>query len=234
MKILKRFTSLLQDKFKSLSISLIPDDVKKFTYIYKKKYWKSGKDGSLSGSGSDKKASKNLVNGLNNFIRENTIQSILDVPCGDWTWMSEVRLQNLEYTGGDIVEDIINNNRVKYSRDNVSFRKINLMDDDLISCDLLIVRDLLVHLKNKDILKCLENIKKYDIKYIGLTHYPNTKYNKNTFWGDRWRPLNMLKEPFNIFQPDYILSDASNDGGVDENRVLAIWKKNNFKDHTKQ
>ena len=44
----------------------------------------------------------------------------------------------------------------------------------------------------------------------------------------------MLKEPFNILQPDYILSDASNDGGVDENRVLAIWKKNNFKDHTKQ
>lgn len=224
----KKLINLIKDKFKAIFISLIKDDEAKFNYIHKHRYWASSKDGSLSGSGSSKNASKNILKELDNFILENNISSILDIPCGDWKWMADFNMTNIKYTGGDIVQDIIDNNK-RYSTDNINFKKINLTSDSLISCDLIIVRDLLVHLKNDDIFKCLQNIKNHDIKYIGLTHYPNTTKNKNTSWGDRWRPLNMLIDPFNYTDPDYILSDNSNDGSIDEGRMLAIWKYDNFK-----
>ena len=41
-------------------------------------------------------------------------------------------------------------------------------------------------------------------------------------------------EPFNLNQPDYILSDNSNDGSISVDRVLAIWKIDNFKQTLKR
>ena len=224
----KKLVNLFRYKMISLLISLIPDDEKKFTYIYKSSYWKNEKNGSLSGSGSGIEASQNLVDELNRFIADNSICSILDIPCGDWKWMPGIDLKNINYIGGDIVSEIIDDNINRYSSSNVNFKKINLTKDELISCDLIIVRDLLVHLKNEDIFKCIENIKRHDIKYIALTHYPGNLSNKNPTWGDRWRPLNLLIDPFNFNEPNYILSDASKDGGVDEGRVMAVWKKSDF------
>ena len=234
MNKLKKLAILIQDKIKAFYISLIRDDESKFSYIYKNRYWTNDKDGSLSGSGSSEQASQNLVNELNNFIAEKNIRSILDIPCGDWKWMPNIDMRDIKYTGGDIVQDIVTANQQKYSNSNIHFKRINLSRDSLVSSDLIIVRDLLVHLKNDDIFKCLENIKNHNIRYIGLTHYPNTTKNRNPIWGDRWRPLNMLIDPFNLNEPDYILSDSSNDGSIDEDRVMAIWKKNNFKEPKKR
>jgi len=234
MNKLKKLANLIQDKVKAFYITLINDDESKFSYIYKNKYWMNSEDGSLSGSGSSEQASQNLVNELDNFIIENNINSILDIPCGDWKWMSNIDMRNIKYIGGDIVQDIITANQQKFSNNNIHFKKINLSRDNLVPCDLIIVRDLLVHLKYDDIFKCLQNIKNHNIKYIALTHYPNITKNRNPVWGDRWRPLNMLIDPFNLNEPDYILSDNSNDGSIDEDRVMAIWKNDNFKEPKKR
>ena len=163
MNKLKKLAILIQDKIKAFYISLIRDDESKFSYIYKNRYWMNDKDGSLSGSGSSEQASQNLVNELNNFIAEKNIRSILDIPCGDWKWMPKIDMRDIQYTGGDIVQDIVTANQQKYSNNNIHFKRINLSRDSLVSSDLIIVRDLLVHLKNDDIFKCLENIKNHAI-----------------------------------------------------------------------
>jgi len=228
MNKLIKLVHLCKDVYKSFFISFLTKEEDKFRYIYKKKYWLNPKGKSLSGSGSSLSASENIIKELSAFIIENKVSSILDIPCGDWKWMSNINLSNINYFGGDIVQEIIDDNNKKHSSQKVNFIKSNLMRDKLISSDLLIVRDLLVHLKDEDIFKCLDNIRRHDFKYIGLTHYPATIENKEKFFGDRWRPLNLLIKPFEMNKPDFILSDNSKDNGIDEGRTLAVWSKQNF------
>jgi hypothetical protein len=37
---------------------------------------------------------------------------MLDAPCGDFNWMKEVDLSAVHYTGGDIVEPLVNSNHL--------------------------------------------------------------------------------------------------------------------------
>jgi|TARA_B110000196_G_scaffold317232_1_gene330001 hypothetical protein len=230
MSKLTTLVNLCRVTYQYIRISFLNKEEDKFSYIYKNRCWDDNSKGdiSLSGSGSSIAASRNLSRELSVFISKNNIASILDVPCGDWEWMSKLNLDKVSYVGGDIVQEIINDNNKKYSFKNISFVKLNLMDDDLIPSDLIIVRDLFVHLKNDDIYKCLTNINNHDFKYIGLTHYPSTLENNEPKFGDRWRALNLLIKPFELNKPDFILSDNSENDSIDKDRTLAIWKKESF------
>ena len=43
------------------------------------------------------------------------IHTILDIPCGDFHWMKHVSLDSINYTGADIVADLIQKNKQKYA-----------------------------------------------------------------------------------------------------------------------
>lgn len=144
----QKLMRLIKDKISFIFISLIRDEEKKFNFIYKYKYWQNINNGSLSGAGSNlDESTHNLSIELPNFINKHQIKSFLDIPCGDWEWMSKLNLHNIEYIGCDIVEDMIIVNNKKYSNAKVSFIKKNLSHDDLPKADIILVRDLLVHLK---------------------------------------------------------------------------------------
>ena len=106
--------------------------VRKFIFflIYKTNHWnkyeKVDKNNLLvSGPGSlpGSVQTKNIIDNLDLFIKKNNIQSMLDMPCGDFSWMQDLIKKNnsINYTGYDIVEDIISYNSKKYSKNNVSF-----------------------------------------------------------------------------------------------------------------
>jgi len=232
MNIRKKFLKaykILKDKIHFILISLINDEEKKFKFIYKNKYWQNIDNGSLSGAGSNLDSStQKLSNELPDFFKTYEILSVLDLPCGDWTWMSKVNLGKIKYMGCDIVNEIVDINNRKYSNDNIKFSKKNLINDELPEADFILVRDLLVHLKSTDIVSCLDNIKKYNYKYIAITNFPYLLKNANTFYGDRWRPINLNLSPFNLPIPDYVLSDKSTIGHCGSQKTIAIWKNKNF------
>tara|TARA_B100000029_G_scaffold441255_1_gene458933 strand:- start:1204 stop:1896 length:693 start_codon:yes stop_codon:yes gene_type:complete len=225
---IKRIILFIIDKFKTFFISFL-DDKNKFKFIYKTKYWQNIKDGSLSGSGSNKDTTKHLINDLKKFIKTNNVDSILDIPCGDLKWISNIDLNNKIYIGADIVPDLIEDNIKNYQKKNITFKCLDLKNDILPESDLIIVRDLLFHLTIKDIKKCLQNIVDHNFKFVAITNHEVKGSNKNTFFGDRWRPINLLESPFNLPNPDYKLSDYSSNNPHDTNKILAIWNKNNFK-----
>ena len=206
----------------------------KFSYIYKTEYWKGGGNGSLSGGGSNEVSTNIFVHELRNFITDNEITSLVDIPCGDWKWMSTVDLNNINYIGCDVVPDLIKSNNQIFGKPNVSFLVKDLIKEDLPQSDLIIIRDLLVHLDDKDIVKCLYNIKKTNYKYIGITNYPNLEKNKKRLlgdylrFGDKWRAINLTKEPYNLPEPTYNLSDKNDLTDVDKNKYISIWKNETF------
>ena len=71
-----------------------------FTEIYVKNKWKD--DSSHSGTGSNLEQTKEIIKFLPKFISKNNIQSILDIPCGDFYWMKEINFDKVNYIGGDI------------------------------------------------------------------------------------------------------------------------------------
>lgn len=228
MNKIKKIINLIVDFYQTLLISCISKN-NKFSYIYKSKYWKGAGEGSLSGAGSNENTTQKIKHELQGFFKKKKIQSILDIPCGDWKWMSTMDFQQVNYIGCDVVKEMIEKNSRLYARDNIKFMVKSLIDDDLPNADLIIVRDLLVHLDTSDILKCLENIKRNNFEYIAITNYPTLKsQHTDKILGDKWRPINLSMEPFSLIDPEYNLDDTSMIQDHDKGKYLSVWSNKKF------
>ena len=62
----------------------------------------------MSGYGSENKNTINIKKAIIGMVKDLNIKSILDAPCGDFNWIEKVLNEDLQYTGGDIVEELIN------------------------------------------------------------------------------------------------------------------------------
>lgn len=162
-----------------------------------------GSTESKSGVGSELKSTRRLRQELSFLFLKYKINSILDVPCGDFNWFSQMDLNDIEYVGGDIVEDLIESNRFNFP--NFEFLHIDITKDDLVKSDLVLTRDCFVHLSNNNILKSIENIKNSGSKYLLTTSF--TKFCDNADIEDGgWREINLMIEPFNL-KPIYLINE---------------------------
>ena len=205
------------------SAKFLDKDTKEvFTEIYNTNHWKSSE--SISGTGSEISQTKSLIKSLNELIQDKNISSILDIPCGDFGWMKEVDLSNIKYTGADIVEKIIDINKKKYLINNLEFKVIDLINDQLPKNDLMIIRDCFVHLSYSDIDKAIKNIKLSGCKYLLLTTFVNNNSNYDIITGD-WRKLNFQKKPFNFPDPILIIEENCTEGdGIFKDKSMALWE----------
>jgi len=182
---------------------------------------------SKSGSGSDLEQTKELIEKLPVLFQKYKIQSILDLPCGDFFWMQKVDLTGIQYTGGDIVADVVKSNNTKYASDSISFREIDIINDDLRKVDLILCRDLLVHLKNQQIIAALKNIKSSGSKYLLTTSFKNTTHNQDNGVIGFWRTINLELEPFNWKDPiDEIFENCTEGNGKYNDKYLLLYQIN--------
>jgi hypothetical protein len=114
----------------------------------------------------------------------NKCLSVLDLGCGDLTWICKTNFfndKNISYTGVDIVTNIIESHSIKYPnhtfmcKDLVSFKDMNFSS-------IIIIRNVIFHLKNIEILTIFENIKN-KFNFILITSSDN---NINTDIFDKW------------------------------------------------
>lgn len=196
---------------------------KVFEKIYQTNFW-GGKE-SVSGAGSDDLQTKKLITELSKQLRELKVSQLLDIPCGDFFWMKKVNLKGIKYTGGDIVPDLIEENKQKFkNEDNLDFIVHNLIQDSLPPSDLLIVRDCLVHLSYADIWSCLENILIADCTYLLTTTFCDRLTNEDIETGE-WRPLNLEKSPFKFPSPLLIIDENCTQGaGKFSDKSMGLWK----------
>ena len=189
-----------------------------FTEIYQKNLFKGNE--SRSGSGSNLEQTEIIRKELPDLVAELKIQSMLDIPCGDFFWLKEVDLDSIQYTGVDIVDDIISSNNKKYAKQNRNFIKLNILEDVLPKVDLFLCRDLLVHFSFDDIKKAVNNIKKSGSKYLLTTSFPNLKQNNDIITGD-WRKLNLQIPPISFPNPiKHILEKCIEKNCADKSLLL--------------
>lgn len=184
-----------------------------------------GKFESLSGSGSSLDQTAAVREALPGLIQEFGIQSILDLPCGDFNWMKHVKLGNCLYIGADIVAPLIEQNNTKYRSAQREFMHLDVTKDKLPHVDLVVCRDLLVHLSIQDIWLALRNFKAAGIRYLLTTTFMYSRPDLNSsILSGGWRTVNLQKSPFNFPKPLVVINEhCTEQNGIYNDKSLALW-----------
>jgi hypothetical protein len=197
---LRRVFGVIKGKRK---ISIGDDPAQKFTAMYESHFWVD--DESRSGGGSNLYATEKIREAIPGLFLKYGIRSVLDIPCGDFFWFKEMRLDLDSYVGGDIVVPLIASVAERYTSPTRSFRVMDLTKDVLPDCDLILVRDCFIHLSFESIFAALRNIRQSKIRYLLTTHHSYVEANVDIETGS-WRALNLCAPPFN-FPPALELID---------------------------
>jgi hypothetical protein len=180
-----------------------PKDV--FTDYYLNNFW--GNKESVSGVGSTILYTENVRMEIPRLIERFNVKKFLDAPCGDFNWFQLIeRPEEMEYIGGDIVDDLVRRNQVKYGGRHMHFISLNVIMDVLPQADMWMCRDCLFHFSYEDIFRTLTNFARSDIKYIFTSIHDECKANADIETGGA-RQLNLELPPFNLCKPILLIDD---------------------------
>lgn len=121
-------------------------------------------DGVSSGSGSSLENSKQYVDFVVDLIRKSGFGSIVDIGCGDYRVSKRIVDQlgsQMKYTGIDVSKLIIDRNNAKFGSDTVRFVHGDGGDIDYPEADIILVREVMQHISNADILRMIPRIRQF-------------------------------------------------------------------------
>jgi hypothetical protein len=133
-----------------------------------------------------------------------------------------VDLGSTSYLGVDIVPEVIREDHRRYGGANRSFGCADLRHDPLPGADLVLCRDCLVHLSNRDALVALRNLLGSGASWFLPTTFPALQRNQDMASGTGWRPLNLTLAPFGLGPPHQVILEQEVDPLGNE-KVLALW-----------
>ena len=115
------------------------NDEESFTKIYKERTWGKTSE-SASGGGSSLKYTQEIMGTLHILINQIKAAlnvdriSMLDVPCGDMNWMKRFlsARNDIDYTGIDIVPDIIEKHKEEFKGTPYKFINANIVKVSLV------------------------------------------------------------------------------------------------------
>jgi SAM-dependent methyltransferase len=144
-----------------------------FSRVYEGGYWGRSKEPEekyYSGPGTHKDEAVALyLSAVNGFLQSlGERPDVVDLGCGDFAIGSRIRPNCRTYIAADVVEGLIERDRKRYANDNVEFRVLDIINDDLPGGDVVFLREVLQHLSNSDIGKVAAKLpEKY--RYLILT-----------------------------------------------------------------
>ncbi len=192
----------------------------RFDRIFRRNLWGAA---SRSGIGSELASTASLREQLPGFLATLRVRSLLDVPCGDFSWLSTVDLP-ADYVGADIVADLVAANERRFGGPGRRFVRLDLTTDPLPRADLVLSRDCLVHLSFGNIGRALANIRQSGADYLLTTTFLEHDENRDVEDGD-WRLLNLERPPFSLPAPDAVLVEGCTEGeGAYADKALGLWR----------
>jgi hypothetical protein len=202
--------------FQALSLAGNLTTAERFRLIYTLGFYATAE--STSGPCSEMAMTRPVREALPGLLRSLGARSLLDAPCGDFNWMSQVDLSGIDYTGVDIVPDLIERNRQRFER---KFLVADISRDELPPADLILCRDALIHLSNGTVLDTLRNFRRSGARWLLTTTFPGGGANRDIGNG-QYRPIDLQAEPFHLGAPIAEINEDIPAGGTTEKR-LALW-----------
>lgn len=174
--------------------------------IYEQHFWGGNDHDFYSGEGShDVEIIKPYLDAVISFFKShNKSLTVCDLGCGDFNIGKHLVEHTKNYIAIDIVENLIERNKKLFQKDNLEFRCLDVAKDTLPNTDCIILRQVLQHLSNKEIIRIINKLSNY--KYIILTeHLPQGDFTPNkdkiASQGIRLKQnsgVDLLETPFNL------------------------------------
>ncbi len=183
-----------------------------FTEIYKKKIWGDNEQDEYqgsSGSGSDVGYNKtNYIPFLKEFIKVNTIKSVIDLGCGDFR-CGRLLYDDLDikYTGYDTYKDIVQYNTNTCSLPKYTFYHLDFFSkkEQLESADLYILKDVLQHWSLECIYTFLDYIiEQKKFKYLLIINCCISAEDNKDIENGSARPLSCNFFPLKKYNAQYL------------------------------
>lgn len=200
-----------------------PEEV--FTDIYTTNAWrdKATRSESRSGPGSSLVQTETLRKELPELLKVLGCKSLLDAPCGDFHWMSQIQLPLENYIGADIVGQLIDDNHRRFGGPGRKFLQLDLTRDVLPQVDVILIRDCLVHFPIADIERTLTHLRASGAKWLLTTTFTMRRSNEDIPLGS-WRPINLEAAPFHLPPPRKLLNEAcTQHHGQYADKCLGLW-----------
>ncbi|GAB6041081.1 class I SAM-dependent methyltransferase [Endothiovibrio diazotrophicus] len=195
----------------------------RFRLIYDENLWGDGE--SRSGTGSNLANTAAIRAALPPLLERLAVRSVLDVPCGDFHWFKEMDLTLEHYYGADVVAPLIDSNRRHYGGPRHHFAVLDLTRDPLPSVDLILCRDLLVHLAEGQVWDALANIKRSGARYLLTTTFTDEGRDNGDIPTGIWRPLNLTRPPYRFPPPLEVIDEGYlGEGGIYADKSLGLWE----------
>ncbi|WP_218598795.1 class I SAM-dependent methyltransferase [Polaribacter sp. NJDZ03] len=174
--------------------------------VYEMNLWGSNNAEFYSGSGSHQpEIIAPYIKTISSFLTSFKSQiTVLDLGCGDFNIGKKFVKLTQKYTAIDIVLELIKHNKENFKADNLKFECLDIATDNLPIGDCIILRQVLQHLSNAEVLSVVEKLTNY--KYVILTeHLPCDDFipNKDIISGQGIRikkksGIDLLATPFNM------------------------------------
>ncbi|MBL4626653.1 MAG: class I SAM-dependent methyltransferase [Roseicyclus sp.] len=195
--------------------------------VFEKKTWADEEKGKpRSGPGSTIRRTRRLRRALPGLFRDLGTKVFLDAPCGDWNWMTAVDLSGVKYIGGDISKELVDQVKAEFRGPGRRFMHLDLATSKLPKCDMIMVRECLIHLIDPVRWQVIKNIHKAKIPYLLLTMDlvdRNIPLSEN----GQHRNFNPMMAPFNFPTPERYIAESSDDLDLDDLTAADVgpWKR---------
>jgi hypothetical protein len=186
-------------------------------------YWRGTE--SASGPGSDLAHTEAIRREIPALLKEHDIRSVLDAPCGDLHWMRHLQVELDRYVGIDLNPWLIFKHTLRNAASRPEFYCLDVTKDPLPTVDLILCRDLFIHLPYAHVLAALRNFKRSGSRYLLTTTYTAAEVNADIGVGGFYQ-INLRLPPFD-FPPPLRLLDEGNEaayGSEYAGKHLGLWK----------
>jgi len=196
----------------ALSLCICPQLVSKqtadpetvFSDIYQRAGWSCNERGEgTSGIGSTVRNAQPYMGFLEQFIREKKIKTVVELGCGDWEFSQYINWGDVRYIGYDVVKNVVDRDTKLFGNKQIKFRHADILEMKVPKADLVICKDVLAHLPNKDVERLLAKLG--HIRYCLFTSCvctlegPSDTYNLNQDIAlGEFRQLDLAKPPFSV------------------------------------
>lgn len=156
-----------------------------FDNVYRDRLWSIGDDPTAefySGIGSYDPSVVDYTDLVKRLIEELGIKSVIEIGCGDFAVASKYVSECRSYTGIEVVKRLAEHNQRKFGNASVKFIWLDASQSKLPRSDLCIIRQVLQHLPNRDILAIFQNISS---KHIMVTEHLPSVANTKTYNADK-------------------------------------------------
>lgn len=175
------------------------------------------------GAGSTLANTETVREWLPRVLRQIEAKLLLDIPCGDFNWMSRTDLSMVDYLGCDndkrhIYAAMGKHSPPKFRPRSTTFMRADLFTSKLFEADVILCRDFFQHLPLPRVVEALERIQDTGARYMIATSHGNETNQGIGMEGD-FSPVNLMVPPFNLPFP----LDEVEDCG----RILGLWRLGN-------